>query len=134
MSNASNKGNRNVNKVRSLFYQMEYLIDTCEKKGRYLKQKDLFGAFDLVALHLIEKPCFIQVSSNVPHTHKKYLEFAKTVSKHQIICQLTWYDRAGFIGYIYHHNNNTKTIVDGRKISMAEFTEKFRVALSNPLN
>lgn len=110
---------------------MDYLIDDCERRGRHLKQKDLFGAFDLVALHLTEKPCFIQVSSNVPHTHKKYLEFSRTVSKHQIICQLTWFDRQGFIGYIYHHND-TKTIVDGRKISIAEFTEKFRVALSNP--
>ena len=133
MSKSSNKGKRNVVKVKDLFTHMGYIVDDCEKVGRFLKQKDLFGAFDLVALHLTEKPCFIQVSSNVPHVHKKYLEFTETVSKHQIICQLTWYDHAGFIGYIYH-NNNTKTIVDGRKISMAEFTEKFRVALSNPLD
>jgi hypothetical protein len=129
MGSARAKGTRNVNKVKDLFTRMGYLIDDCERRGKYLKQKDLFGVFDLVALHPTEKPCFIQVSSNIPHTHKKYLEFAKTISEYQTVCQLTWVDRLGFIGYIYLPDN-TKITVDGRKLSVSEFTEKFRQTIS----
>ena len=133
VNSARAKGTRNVNKVKDLFTRMGYLIDDCERRGRHLKQKDLYGHFDCVAVHPTEKPCFIQVSSNVPHTHKKYLDFTKTISEYQIVCQLTWFDRLGFVGYIYG-NAGTKVTVDGRKISLPEFTEKFRVALATPTN
>ena len=124
VSNSRAKGTRNQNKVKDLFTRMGYLVDDVERRGRHLKQKDLYGLYDLVAVHPVHKPCLVQVTSNTPHTHKLYLDFAETYSEHQLAVQVIWIDRKGFIGYIYHKNNK-KTIVDGRKLSIAEFTEKF---------
>jgi hypothetical protein len=128
-SSARAKGTRNQNKVKDLFTRMGYLCDDVERRGRHLKQKDLYGLFDLISVHPTEKPCLIQVTSNTPHTHKLYLEFSKSVSTYQLVVQVIWVDRLGFIGYIYLPDN-TKITVDGRKLSVAEFTEKFRQTIS----
>lgn len=125
------KGNRSVAKCTSILTGIGYIVENVENTRRFAKQRDLFGLYDLIAIHKENPPCLIQITSNTPHTHKRYLEFARDYAKHFCILQMVVVDRMGVMGYIYHHNN-TKTIVDGRKISTQDFTEKLKVALSNP--
>ena len=128
-SSARQKGNRSVAKCVHILVSLGYIVENVEKRGRFVKQKDLFGLYDLIAIHKDYPPCLVQVASNKAHTHKPYLEFAQDYAEYFCLVQMVPVDRQGVIGYIYHKNNK-KTIVDGRKLSIAEFTEKFKVALS----
>ena len=127
------KGNRSVAKCTSILTSLGYRVENVENTRRFAKQRDLFNLYDLIAIHKENPPCLIQITSNRPHVHKLYLEFAGDYAKHFCILQMVVVDRQGFIAYIYH-SNNTKTIVDGRKISTQEFTEKLKVALQFPTN
>jgi hypothetical protein len=124
MANSRRKGNQNVAKAKILFAEMGYLVDDCERRGRYLKQKDLFGLYDLVAVHQEWKPCLIQVTSNKPHTHGPYLEFAKLYGHYHKIVQIVWVDRQGWLGFVYL-SEGKKIIIDGRKLTQQEFIEKW---------
>jgi len=112
------KGNRNVNKCVKLLSAEGYYVDKVEKTGRFIKVKDLFGIFDLVCLKRVgddTKIMFVQVTSNVPHTHKNFVDFAERFgSKHLIIAQYVWIDRKGF--KIFNYNNGKKLVDKGVKI------------------
>ena len=93
------KGNRIQRKCIELLEDEGFLVDKVEKTGKFQKQKDLFGLFDLIAI----KPDvvrLVQVTCNRPHTHKEYLEF----SKHYPIAscyQYVWLDRKGWKTFWY---------------------------------
>jgi hypothetical protein len=126
--NARRKGNQNVTRVMSLFFDMGYLVGDVEKTNRFAKVRDLYGLFDVVAVHPTKMPCFIQITSNKPHTHGPYLEFSRLYSGHQNIVQIVYVDSLGFVGYVYLQDGK-KIIVDGRKLTQQEFIEKWARAL-----
>jgi hypothetical protein len=126
--NSRRKGNQNVAKTMILFSELGYLVGDVEKTNRFAKVRDLYGLFDAVAVHPIRKPCFIQITSNKPHVHKLYLEFAGVYGQHQNIVQIVYVDRLGFMGYVYLQTGQ-KTIVDGRKLTQQEFIEKLNAIL-----
>jgi len=111
MSYARQKGTRNENKCKELLEEQGWLVDKVEKKGKFLKNKDLFGLFDLIAIgHNRSKlyhPTvyyvdvnFVQVTTNKPHTLKPYIEFAqKWVCLNIHVTMYVWIDRRGFILY-----------------------------------
>jgi hypothetical protein len=121
-NNCRAKGNRNVTRAKIVLTSIGYRVEDVEKRGRFVKQRDLYGLFDLIGIHKEQKPCLIQVTSNVAHTHIDYLAFAKDYANHLLILQMVYVDRAGWLGYIYNQDN-TKIIVDGRKMKVPEFTE-----------
>ena len=107
------KGLRNQRKVIKELQDRGFLVDKVEKTGRFCKEKDLFGLFDLIAIYPGRCASLIQVTTNRPHTHKKYQEFAKTFPR-QSIEQWVYYDRKGFVIFVYN-DDGTKTEFDNRK-------------------
>ncbi len=97
--NTRRKGNKTVRNCKEFFESYGFLVDDCEKKGRFLKQKDLYGLFDCVAIRASPagtEVAFIQSTCNRPHKHKPYTEFAKIYATHMIaIYQFIWIDRKG---------------------------------------
>jgi hypothetical protein len=49
----------------------------CERTGRFIKDKDLFGLFDIVAYDYEADLYFVQITNTRPHTHKPFIEFSK---------------------------------------------------------
>lgn len=75
-SKAKIKGWRNRRKAITELEASGWLVDTVEKTHRFAKQKDCFGLFDILALDNQGKTLLLQVTTNVPHSHWKYEEFA----------------------------------------------------------
>ena len=100
------KGNRVQLKLIKEFEGLGYLIGKVEQRGRFVKVKDLYGCFDLVAVRddIVE---FIQVTCNKPHPHKKYIEFSKLYTG-AIIVQYCWVDRKGWSVWMYERGKKTK--------------------------
>ncbi len=95
------KGNRIQRKLIEELESYGWLVDKVEKTGRFVKQKDLFGLFDLISIkkHKIQ---FIQVTCNKPHKHTPYSAFAKQFGHHRLdILQYVWYDRKGWVIHKY---------------------------------
>jgi len=73
--NTKSKGRRAVSKLRTLLESKGFITDTVEKTGKFIKIKDLFSLFDLIAvkgqIHV-----YIQVTSTRPHVHKNYQKWA----------------------------------------------------------
>lgn len=102
MVNTRAKGNRNQNKCITFLEKQGCLVDVVEKKGKFIKQKDMFSLFDLVSVHRDGGVCFVQVTSTRPHTHKPYLEFSKEFHKTGvIITQFVWINYKGFKVFTY---------------------------------
>ena len=111
------KGNRNVRRCKDMFIRCGWWYDDCEKKGKYIKQKDLFGLFDGIAISKnSNKVRFIQVTSNRPHTHKKYQQFVEDYPLSQVIVeQWVYIDRKGFRIFLYKKGKKpTKTDINFR--------------------
>jgi hypothetical protein len=105
MVNTRAKGNRIVRKVKDIFTNNGYLVDVVEKTGKFIKQKDLFGLYDIICISP-HKFYLIQVTTNRPHPHKPYIQFQKKYNKTGLKTeQWVWYDRKGFKVFTY----NTKT-------------------------
>ena len=101
VSNSRAKGNRNQRKLMDLYESLGFKVSKVELGGKFTKEKDLFGLFDLVAF---KGSCvhFIQVTTNRPHTHKGYIDFAKEHAYTNIIFkQYVWYDRKGWKSFTY---------------------------------
>ena len=82
------KGNRSRLKVISMLEGCGWNVAVVERTGRFIRIKDMFELFDLVAIteyvHYAS-PLFVQVATNTPHTHKKFKEFAEKYS-HMALC------------------------------------------------
>lgn len=102
------KGNRIQLKLIKELEKLGYTVGKVENGGKFTKVKDLFGLFDLVAIGKNDV-CFIQVTCNRPHTHKRYLDFS---IKHDFsrveFLQYVWYDRKGWVIFIYVHGKKLK--------------------------
>lgn len=98
--NSRVKGNRARRKCIQELQELGFAVDVVEKTSRFSKQKDMFGLFDLVAIHPDGLPGFIQVTVNRPHPHKKYKEFAK-VYPFITVHQWVWVDYKGWRKFTY---------------------------------
>ena len=97
------KGNKAVRKAIELLEKNGWLVAKTELGGKFTKEKDMFGLFDL---HCIRPTysAYIQVTCNRPHTHKPYLEFSEKYGSQnptRIFEQMVWMDRKGFKVYTY---------------------------------
>lgn len=96
------KGNRVQRKCIEHLEEQGFLVGKVEAGGKFAKVKDLFGLFDLVAIHPNKEINFVQVTTNRPHTHKNFEEFSK---KYNLVGttykQYVWYDRKGWKIFTY---------------------------------
>jgi len=113
--NAKAKGHRTQLKAIKLLESEGYLVGKVEQQGRFVKEKDLFGLFDLVAIKDYDLR-FVQVTSNKPHSHKKYLGFSKKFRLLGGSCyfQMVYYDRKGW--KVFNYVNGKKYVEDNRKV------------------
>ena len=98
-SKTRTKGNRTVRKTRAYLENEGYITDTVEKTGRFVKVKDLFSLFDIIAIHPKKGILFIQCKTNRPASKKPLQAFS---DKYNVkgVC-FTWYDRKGFLIQFY---------------------------------
>jgi Holliday junction resolvase len=73
--NKHQKGNRTKLKIKRYFERLGYQVGDLEKSGRFIKQKDVFGA-DIVIMNE-KKIIFIQCKSNKNDVPKGKKEFQK---------------------------------------------------------
>ena len=94
MINTKQKGWRIQRLAIQSLIENGYEVDKVEKTGKFQKQKDMFGIFDLVAITK-DITAFIQITCNKPHTHEQYKIFSL---KYPLITtlQMVWIDRKGF--------------------------------------
>jgi len=117
------KGNRTVAKAKKYLNDRGYSVDTVEKTGKFQKQKDMFGLFDLVAIkynHVI----FIQVKTNstsgcLKHIHD-FSKNHKIEGLHYWI--MVWYDRQDWVIHKFHKEKKIK--IDRRKITIPILVDK----------
>ena len=103
-----------------------WIVSKAEVGGKFVKEKDMFGLFDLVAIHKKFGVSFIQVTCNVPHTHKRYDAFAKVYLRKNIhVCQWVWYDFRGWKKFTYHRESKWSN-VDERKIFKKDLKKKVK--------
>lgn len=100
------KGARTVRLARDWLYTLGYLTETVEKTGRYVKQKDLFGLYDLIGLHSKQGVLFIQVKTNQPANLSMLKEFSKEWNISGMC--MTLYDRQG---WVIHWINKTGELI-----------------------
>ena len=93
--NTRKKGWRTVNKGRKELSADGWLNASVEFPSKFLKNKDLFGLWDVIAIKP-DRTKLIQFKTNRKPTLKKYKEFSDTY--HQFECEIwIWYDRKGFL-------------------------------------
>ena len=99
--NARAKGSRIEKKCIDEITSLGYLVDRVEKKGKFLKAKDLFGLFDIVCIKRGEV-IFVQVTCNKQHTHTLYQDFSRTYHNNSLkIQQWIYYDHKGWVVFDY---------------------------------
>jgi hypothetical protein len=103
--NTRAKGNRIQLKLIKKLRLEGWLVAKTERTGKFIKEKDLFGIGDLICLKKTEgktKIKIIQSTTNRPHTHKKYKEFAEKFGEEYLkVEQWVWVDRKGWKTYSY---------------------------------
>lgn len=89
-SSARRKGNTTQRKAIAYLEGQGWLVDKVEKTGKFCKEKDLFGLFDLICV-MFGMVLFVQVKTNVPAPRKPLSNFCKKYN----LCAwcMTWYDR-----------------------------------------
>lgn len=118
MRTGRQKGNRQRRRCIALLTYFGWDLDVVEKTGKFVKVKDLYGLFDLIALNKSKvQILLIQVTSSEPHNHSKLAEFAQKFSVPAIrIMQFVWIDRKGFDVFEYWKDGNwTKSSCYGSK-------------------
>ena len=89
------KGNRTRNKCVRSYAGKDWDVEIVEKTGRFVKIKDLYGLFDLIAIKGTQV-LFIQVKTNKPATQQPYIDWAEAHCNESIRCICwTWYDHKG---------------------------------------
>ena len=107
------KGNRTQLKAIKYFEKKGFLVDKVEKTGKFHKQKDLFGLFDLIAIDQLG-PIFIQVKTN--STDGMVNKLKKFSKRYTIDCRLmVWYDRKGWVIHDISDVSYSKTDLRGKK-------------------
>jgi len=67
---AKQKGYRTVARIRKRLVSRDYIVSNLEKNGPFAKEKDLFGLWDLIAVHK-KVHLFIQAKTNQKFGIKK---------------------------------------------------------------
>jgi len=107
MSNRA-KGKRTIRKAKDFYSEKGWQIEDVEKSGKYTKETDLFGLFDLVGIK-DGQVLFVQVKTNRPATQAPFKEFAKKHCGDAILVHVyTHYDYKGAV--IQKYKNNGKVI------------------------
>ena len=83
MVNTYLKGWRTVRKGRDKLERDNWLTADVEHKGRFIKKKDLFGLFDVMAIKP-GKTKLIQFKTNQMPGVKPYLEFAENYLQFEV--------------------------------------------------
>lgn len=113
MVNTKAKGNKVQRTAIKKLEKEGWLVAKVEVGGKFVKEKDMFGLFDIVSI----KPTqclFTQITTNTPHIHKDYINFSKKYKIPGIkITQMVWYDRKGW--KIFTYEKGKKTVEDLRK-------------------
>lgn len=113
MVNTRTKGNKVQREAIKRLELAGYLVSKVELSGKFTKQKDLFGLFDLIGIKKGEA-VFVQATTNRPHLHKPYKDFSLKYSNNGIsYWQWVWYDRKGWVKHQYRFGN--KVTYDERK-------------------
>lgn len=114
MVNPRIKGSRIQLKLIKDFEADGWRVAKLEQKGKYTKETDAYGLFDLLAIRKSCFPSLIQVTCNRPHTHKEYEVFAKEYGEELAVMQAVWYDRLGW-KYFFYNRSGKKLVIDERK-------------------
>lgn len=102
MVNPRQKGYRTQYKLIKELEAQGFEVGVVERTGRFIKVKDMFGLFDLVAIHPTKGIHLIQVTTNRPHTHKKFQEFSKKYPEPKVAYrQCVWESYKGWKEYVY---------------------------------
>jgi hypothetical protein len=108
MGKTQQKGWRNRRRAIERLEQMGCVVDTVEKTGKFAKQKDLFGLFDIIGSKK-GVSYYVQVTSNTPHTHKPYQDWSLEHSNNGLeYWQWVWYDKKGWRMFNYRFGNVIK--------------------------
>ena len=92
--NTYQKGMRTVRRGRKKLESEGWITADVESKGKFIKNKDLFGLFDVIAI----KPGrtkLIQFKTNRMPVMKEYIEFSKVYKQFEVEVWC-WYDRKGW--------------------------------------
>ncbi|MEK6883558.1 MAG: hypothetical protein AABY22_28275 [Nanoarchaeota archaeon] len=92
------KGNRNRRKAIEELEKEGYVVEVVEKTGKFVKVKDFFGLFDLVAINRNGKIKWIQIKSNRKPNLTPFKQFRERYSRLFNINMEVWIwkDRIGF--------------------------------------
>lgn len=103
------KGNRNQLKCIKALEKEGYRVAKVELGGKFTKEKDLFGLFDLVCIKKNSPVLFVQVTTNRPHKHSEYEIFAEQYYSYPTYIeteQWVWYDRKGWVKFQYQNGGD----------------------------
>ncbi|MAH50055.1 hypothetical protein CMI37_29820 [Candidatus Pacearchaeota archaeon] len=83
MVNTYRKGWKTVNEGRKMLVKDGWVTADVEAKGRFIKQKDLFGLFDVIAIKP-NRTKLIQFKTNQMPSYKPYHIFAKEYPQFEV--------------------------------------------------
>jgi len=96
MVNSRVKGSRNQRKCIIQFENDGYEVAIVERTGKFLKEKDAFGLFDIACMNK-NTTVWVQITTNRNHPHKKFMKFSE---EHQQVDtayeQWVWIDHKGW--------------------------------------
>ena len=96
------KGNAVQLKLIKELEDAGWLVAKVEQHGKFIKVKDMYGLFDLLAIHRNGDVRFIQVTCSRPHKHGLYEVFSKTYAKTYIdVYQYVWIKYKGWKVFQY---------------------------------
>jgi hypothetical protein len=101
MKHPRQKGSRIRKAAMDLLQIAGFQVAVVERTGRFIKEKDMFGLFDIAG---IKRGCMVlvQVTTNRFHKHKPYEEFSLAFPNGGIeYWQMVWKDRKGWYFYQY---------------------------------
>jgi len=95
--NVRQKGQRSVRKCLNDLKFDKWQCEGVERVGRFVKEKDLFGLWDVMAIKR-HRTKLIQVKTNKKPPFDKFMTFQKAYPQFQ--CEVwVWKDRKGFDKY-----------------------------------
>lgn len=112
MTRARAKGMRIQRMLIKKLESEGWRVAKLEQSGKYTKQTDAYGLFDLIAIKENELVMLIQVTCQKPHTHTPYILFAERYI-YTTVRQYVWFDRQGW--KIFRYKNGDKDFIDERK-------------------
>lgn len=84
MSRTRAKGNIARRQIMAHYVDQGYDVAIVERTGKFIKEKDAFGIFDICAWKG-EDVAFVQVTCNRPHKHEHYEIFSQTHTTAKIL-------------------------------------------------